>query len=245
MSAVIWVSGASSGIGAAFVAAAGERRPGARTIGISRRPGEGAEHLAADLSDPDSWTAVEAHFEEVLDGGEYDEAVFFHCAGTVEGNGPMADADPEAYRRAVLLNAGSGPVLGRAFLVATGNRGVAATMVMCSSPGAHLPVPEMTHYSAGKAAVAHWARAAAAEVGEDGPRVFSVVPYEVDTAMVRGVMEQELPLSRFFREAAAGDGLVSAEKAATDIWDGIERGVPQGGSLPIGANPPEGLEPPR
>src|SRR4051794_26414705 len=110
---VVWISGASSGIGAAL--AASVPVAGARVIGISRRRGAGAEHLQADLSQPGTWPAVAAHFAEVLDGQDARSAVFLHMAGAATPVGPVVDADLDAYTASVHLNAGSGQVLGKAF----------------------------------------------------------------------------------------------------------------------------------
>lgn len=240
MGKMVWVTGASSGIGAAFVEATPDRFT--RVVGISRRPHPRAEHLAADLGDPESWKAIERHVGEALADGELDEALFFHCAGTLEADGPLVDADPDAYTHAVLLNAAAGQVLGRAFLAAAIREGVRATFVMCSSPAASEPLAGMSHYCGGKAALEHWTRAVAVELGEGAgvPRVLSIVPHAVDTPMVRGVMErpaEDLPLADFFREAATEQALATPEQVAREIWAGIERGVPQGAALAVGAVP--------
>jgi hypothetical protein len=54
----------------------------------------------------------------VLGPGEFAEAVFVHMAGTGTPVGPAAAAELEDYTAAVLLNSGSGQVLGKAFLEA-------------------------------------------------------------------------------------------------------------------------------
>ena len=61
---VAWISGASSGIGAAL--ARSVPYDGARVLGISRRPPVVGEHVAADLADVDSWDRVALSFEGVL-----------------------------------------------------------------------------------------------------------------------------------------------------------------------------------
>ena len=79
MSIVVWISGASSGIGAAL--AASVPYEGARVIGISRRPPAVGEHVEADLSDPASWPRVAQHFADVLARADVGSAVFLHMAG--------------------------------------------------------------------------------------------------------------------------------------------------------------------
>jgi short-subunit dehydrogenase len=234
---VIWVSGASSGIGDAFVGAVPDRD--ARVIGISRRPRQGIEHLAADLSDPTTWPVVESHFRETLGAGQYSEALFFHCAGTVAANGPLIEADSAEYTRSVLLNSASGQVLGRAFLAATSEAGCRATLIMCSSPGATTPLAGMSHYCGGKAASEHWTRAVAVEFGDapDAARIFSVVPHETDTALLREIVDgaaAATPLATFFRSAIANDALATPERVGKEIWQAVDRGVPQGAAVPVG-----------
>lgn len=242
MSRTVWVSGASSGIGAAFVDAA----PAAigRTIGVSRRPYGETEHIPADLGDPASWAKVEKSFERELAAPGVERPLFFHCAGTNDACGPMGDADPEAYARAVICNAAAGQVLGRAFVssVLAAGLGAGATLVMCSSPAAHKDLPGMTHYCSGKAALEQWARVAAAEVGDrsDAPRIFSVVPRAVDTPMVRETMEwtgDELPISDHFRRVESSGGFAAPGQVAVEIWEAIENGVDQGAAVPVGAPP--------
>ena len=65
MAGVVWVSGASSEIGAAFVDATPDD---VRIIGVSRRPHRETEDIPADLGDPASWSAVEETFERGLAG---------------------------------------------------------------------------------------------------------------------------------------------------------------------------------
>lgn len=240
MFGTIWVTGASSGIGAAFVDAI--PTADSRVIGVSRRPHPAAEHFAADLSDPAIWPAVEASFTDGMASGSGERVLFFHCAGVVDPAGPMGSLYPADYTRAVLLNAASGQVLGRSFLSAAQRAGVAATLVVCSSPSAHKSLPGMTHYCAGKAALEQWTRVAAAELGDDpgAPQIFSIVPYAVDTAMVRESMErtaEELPISEHFRKAAANEALATPKQVAAEIWSAIERGVGGGEAIPVGAVP--------
>lgn len=233
---VIWVSGSSSGIGAAFV----DTNPlaGSRVIGIARRPHPRVENLCLDLADPAAWTAVADSFEAALSTGRYGRAVFFHAAGTVAGDGPLIDTDAVAYTNAVLLNSAAGQILGRAFLTAAARAAVPVTLVMCSSPAATDALPGLSHYCAGKAALSQWTRAVGTELSEES-RVFSVIPHAVDTPMVRGLMEKqsaELPIGGFFRQAAHAGQLASPQDVARAIWSGIVDGVPQGDALVVGAS---------
>lgn len=237
MSRIIWISGASSGIGAAL---AQTQPPDARVIGIQRRAAAQGESIRADLGDPASWDAVAEAFDAVLADARPDAAAFLHFAGATEPMAPTREANPAAYRSAVLLNAAAGQVLGAAFLAACARHRVSATVVMCSSPGASNPQQGMAHYSAGKAALEMWARAVALE--EPTARVFSVVPYRVDTPMVRGAMEQPaatLPVGAFFRDAAAAGDLADPVDTARQIWALVDGDVEPGAAIAVGAvHPP-------
>jgi benzil reductase ((S)-benzoin forming) len=76
---VVWISGASSGIGAAL--AESVPHPGARLYGISRRPPVAGEHIEADLAQPTAWPAIAKHFEELLSKRQAGDAAFLHMSG--------------------------------------------------------------------------------------------------------------------------------------------------------------------
>ena len=240
MSIVVWISGASSGIGAAL--AASVPYEGARVIGISRRPPAHGEHVAADLADPGDWPRVAAHFEDVLARGRRDSAVFVHMAGIATPVGPVADADPDAYTAAVLLNCRVRPgarqgVPGRL----PEHRHAARRSSLCSSPAAATPVYGASHYGAGKAALQYWAAAVATEV-EGWAQVFSVVPYAVDTPMVRATIAPPpgaTPIADHLRAAAERGELATPEATAAQIWSLVLDDTPHGSAVPVGAVPAE------
>ena len=80
---LVWISGASSGIGAALVATVPFED--ARVIGISRGEPSGAEHLEADLADPASWSTVAESFRRELDGFDGEAVVLRKLAEDQEG----------------------------------------------------------------------------------------------------------------------------------------------------------------
>jgi benzil reductase ((S)-benzoin forming) len=233
----VWISGASSGIGAAL--AESVPHPGARLYGISRRPPVAGEHIEADLAQPTAWPAIAAHFEEVLSKHQAGEAVFLHMSGIGTPAGPAADADLEAYTQGVLLNSASGQVLGKAFLTACRRSDTSATLVLCSSPAAVKTVPGVSHYGAGKAALQFWAAAVATEV-EGWARVFSVIPFAVDTPMVRETIANPgaTPIAAMLRAAAERGELASAQSTAAQIWQLVLDGT-HGEAVPVGAVPAE------
>ena len=234
---LVWISGASSGIGAAL--AESIPHDDVLVFGIARRPPAVGEHIDADLSRPAVWPQVAAHFEQTLarDGGG--AAVFLHMSGTGTPAGPAADADLEAYTDAVLLNSASGQVLGKAFLTACARTGTDATLVLCSSPAAAKHVPGVSHYGSGKSALQFWAAAVATEV-EGWARVFSVVPFAVDTPMVRQTIALPpgtTPVADMLRDKAERGELATAEATAAQIWDLVLDGTTTGSAVPVGAVP--------
>lgn len=231
MSSLIWISGASAGIGAALASAV--PFPDARVIDLSRRGGT-VEHFRADLSDPSDWKRVEQHFAAELAGFDGERVVFVHNAGTVVPIGPAAAVDADAYTRAVLLNSAAPQVLGRAFLRATAELDCEKHLVMLSSGAARNPYPGWSAYNAGKAAVEQWVRTVGAE--ENGCRVIAVAPGVVDTAMqgdIRAVDERAFPAVERFRDLKRSGGLITAEQAAQGIWSLLDRRLDSGTVLDL------------
>jgi benzil reductase ((S)-benzoin forming) len=209
-------------------------------IGISRRPGHVGEHFKADLSDPAKWAPVAAHFEETITKHRPSSAIFMYFSGSLLPGGAVVDTNLDDYARAVLVNGAAGQVLGQAFLAVCHRRRTEAALVMCSSPAATIARPGISHYCAGKAALEHWVRTVALEQAELQPAatVFSVVPYMVDTPMVRqamGLPSSQLPLGAYFR--ANEVQFATPEEVAGEIWTAITRGVEPGSTAAVGAVP--------
>lgn len=228
--ALIWISGASSGIGRALVGSVPWER--ARIIGINRRPAEGTEHLGADLSDPASWTAVGESFRRELASFVGERVVFVHAAGTLEPIGFAADVDPAAYRANVVLNSAAPQVLGQLFLAAAGPVEADRHLVMITSGAARSVYPGWTSYGAGKAAVDQWVRNAGAEQDvRGGVRVVSVAPGTVDTGMqaqLRSTTEDQFPSRQKFVDLHADGRLTAPEDVARDIWALLDAGLDNG-----------------
>ena len=233
----VWISGASSGIGAALA----ESVPyaDAHVIGISRRPPAVGEHLETDLGSPDARPRIAKHFEDVLASGEFTHAVFMHMSGTGEPAATVVDADAGDYTAAVLLNSASGQVLGQSFLSACRRADVQATLCLCSSPAAANPAPEVSHYGAGKSALKYWAAAVALET-EGWAKVFSVVPFAVDTPMVRQAMDElppGHPIGDHLRSSAESGRLATSDATAAEIWGLATDASTSGAAVPVGAVP--------
>lgn len=229
---LIWISGASAGIGRALA----ETVPydDARVVDISRSGGApGAEHVAADLADPAAWLDVAAHFAEELATFEGERAVFVHNAGTLEPMGFAAEVDGDGYRSQVLLNAAAPQVLGRAFVTAARTFDGDAHLVMLTSGAAQSPYEGWSAYCAGKAAVDMWVQVVAAEETRrgSGTRVLAVAPGVVDTAMqeqIRATDPEQFPRVDKFRGLHERGELTDPAEAARGIWDVLAGDVASG-----------------
>jgi len=231
---LIWISGASAGIGAAL--AASVPFEDARVIDLSRSGGGTAEHVKVDLSDPADWLRVEEHFVEELASYDGDRVVFIHNAGTITPIGPAHQADRDAYTQAVLLNSAAPQVLGRAFLRASAHLTCERHLVMLSSGAAKTAYAGWSSYNAGKAAVEHWVRTISEEQGPDGCRVIAVAPGVVDTAMqteIRATSEEAFPTVARFHELKETGALTPPATAAAGIWSLLTRDIPNGASVDL------------
>lgn len=235
MTSLIWISGASAGIGAALAATVpyGD----ARVIDVSRSGGGPAEHFKADLSDPADWARVSEHFTEELAGYDGDRVVFIHNAGTISPIGPADAVDGSDYTRAVLLNSAAPQVLGRAFLQATAGVTCERHLVLLSSGAAKTAYAGWSSYNAGKAAVEHWVRTVGAEQDTAGGcRVIAVAPGVVDTAMqseIRSTPEQAFPSVARFHHLKESGSLTTPTDAATGIWSLLSRDLPNGACIDL------------
>ncbi|HEY3560515.1 MAG TPA: SDR family NAD(P)-dependent oxidoreductase [Kribbella sp.] len=237
MTTLVWITGASSGIGAALAAAV--PFPDARTINISRRSGVGGaewEHFKADLAEPADWARVAERFDDELASYGGERVVFIHNAGTVAPIGPAAGADSDAYNRAVLLNSAAPQVLGAAFLRASAQLTCERHLIMLSSGAAKTAYAGWSSYNAGKAAVDHWVRTVGQEQPPNGCRIISVAPGVVDTAMqseIRATDEADFPSVARFRTLKQTGALTTPEAAAAGIWSLLDRDLPNGSSVDL------------
>ena len=234
MSALVWISGASSGIGRALVDSV--PWPGARVIGVSRRPvaARGSyHHLALDLADPGSWDELGASFEKELADFDGDRVVFVHAAGTLEPMGFAGQVDAAAYRDNVLLDSASPQVLGHLFLAAVAPLSSARRhLVMITSGAARSVYPGWSSYGAAKAGVDQWVRNVGAEQElRGGVQVLSVAPGIVDTgmqALIRATPESDFPARQKFLDLHAAERLTSAAEVAARMWRLLDAGLANG-----------------
>lgn len=233
---LVWITGASSGIGAALVSTLPYND--AHVVDISRSGGApGAEHLAADLADPSSWFAVEAHLLGRMGVADVGRAVFVHCAGTIEPIGFAGQVDSAAYRRNILLNAAAPMALGHAFLRAVASFRGTAHLVMLTSGAASTPYPGWSTYCGSKAGVDQWVRTVGeeqrlrAERGLPSCHVVAVTPGSTETAMqelIRATDPADFPAVERFRGRHERGEVRDPADAARGIWSVLDRDLPSG-----------------
>lgn len=231
---LIWITGASSGLGAGLAATV--PFDDAHVVSISRSPGgDGTEHLPADLADPVAWSAVETHMLVRMAAFTGSRVVFLHNAGTIDPIGFAGEVDFATYRANVLLNSAAGQVLGHAFLTALTESGFSGTaqLAMISSGAATTPYPGWSAYAAGKAALDHWVRTVGQEQRrrQSGVSVVSVAPGVVATPMqdrIRSSDAGAFPDVERFREMHDQGQLQDPREAAQKVWAVLTRDLPAG-----------------
>lgn len=233
--ALIFISGASGGIGSALVHSV--PWPRARVVGISRTIGANAiEHLEADLSDPHSWARVGAGFRDAAAGFDGDRVVFIHAAGTVDPIGFVGGVDAQRYSDNVVLNSASPLVLGALFIEAVRYLDARRQLVHLTSGAAKSVYPGWSSYGAAKAGVDQWVRNVGAEQGTDGVQVLAIAPGTVATGMqaaLRATTEQEFPMRQKFVDLHRDGKLADPDVVARRIWRVLDETYDNGSVLDL------------
>jgi NAD(P)-dependent dehydrogenase (short-subunit alcohol dehydrogenase family) len=213
---IVLVTGAASGIGAAFARlAAGE---GAAGLALLDRNGDGLAALvesldcpavtaAGDVSDSDLWSRFEADITERF--GRLD----FALAGAGIGHkmAPIGELEPEAWSRVIGVN-----LTGAFLTLRTGLRLMAeggAIVLIASSMGLK-PSANSAGYGASKAALIHLAKIAALEAAPRKIRVNAISPGGVETPI--------------FREQAFFGALVDQTGSERGAFDALAARTPLG-----------------
>jgi benzil reductase ((S)-benzoin forming) len=237
MSALVFVTGGSSGIGRALIETM--PLPDARVVHFARRPAPGvAENHAVDLADPQAWPEVASIFAREVAAFGGDRVVLVHAAGILTPIGFAGEVDADAYRAHVLLNSAAPQVLGDAFLRALRDSRAAATLLFIGS-GASTSVYEgWSGYCAGKAAVDHWTRVVGAEQDRRGGRrrVLCVAPGVVATAMqdeIRDTAERDFPAVARFHELHDEGALRAPRDVARELWALVGGDLPNGSVIDV------------
>lgn len=209
------VTGASSGIGAATVAAL--RADGWDVVGVARRADRledlaartGASFVAADITSDEDVARLVA---EVTAGGPVHAVV--NNAGGALGNEPVAQADLDGWRQMYELNVLGTIRVTNAFLPAL--RESEGDVVVVTSTAAHEPYEGGGGYVAAKYAERVAARTLRLELVGEPLRVIEIAPGMVHT--------EEFSLTRFGGDQAKADAVyagVPDPLVAADIAEAI------------------------
>ncbi len=215
------ITGASAGIGAALAPIAHEA--GHHVATVSRRPGPGT-HLAADLSDPESWPVVSSWMDDLMGSQQWDRTTLIHNAGTLDPIGFAGEVDTSSYTSNILLNAAAPQVLGNAYVASATAHGLSAMLLLVSSGAGSTPYPGWSSYCAAKSAVNMWAAAVGLEQDERSGNVsvLSFAPGVVATDMQAKIREQseaEFPNVERFRTMHGEGALASPDAVARQLFD--------------------------
>jgi benzil reductase ((S)-benzoin forming) len=216
---IVWITGASQGIGAALARTA--PYPSARVINISRRTNPDFETLHADLTNPASWDRILDHVESELEVFYGERAIFIHNAYWSDGIGFAGTIPRDVQRKQVHANVASGLVLGDGFIHACHPR-FESGLVMISSATARYAMEAHAVYGAGKAAMEQWVRAVRAERKRlgIGPWVIAIRPGVVitDTYRERVFAGEDYPGRVAVQEAIAAGRCLTPDESARQIW---------------------------
>jgi NAD(P)-dependent dehydrogenase (short-subunit alcohol dehydrogenase family) len=224
MGNIVWITGATSGIGEALARSC--PWPDTRVISISRRDHPDLETVRFDLTDMDSWDAVGEHFAKRLAAFRGERAVFIHNALHFWGRAFMGEGAHVDHRAEIIANVAAPLVLGDLFLRAAApavEAGVDVGLVQMSSASARIVYPGLSIYGAAKAAMEQWVRGVRKEreLRGKGPWVVAVRPGFVDTPAAR--REAELPPDTHpgvpgIAEAVRTGNMLAADESARLIW---------------------------
>lgn len=221
MSTLVWISGATQGLGLGL--ARTQPWPDARIVNLSRRAHPELETVVFDLTRPETYAAVQASFERELSGFAGERAIFVHNAYYPGQPGFVGEGDPAETARCIQANAVAPLVLGEMFLRAV-RPGYESGLVLMSSAAARHPFAGNASYCAAKAGVEMWVRTVKRELKARGRKtwVVAVRPGFVDTPSTRQIATlsaAEYPVApQMARQFETGQGVLSPEQAARDIW---------------------------
>jgi short-subunit dehydrogenase len=220
------VTGASSGIGAAFARALAARGQDVVLVARSTAKLEAlateleAQHairatvLPCDLSGADAVDTLLAALAErslVID-------TLINNAG-FGTHGPLVELDPAREREEIALNVGALAALTRALLPGMVERRRGG-IVNVASTAAFQPVPYMATYGATKAFVLSFTEAVAEEVRGSGVHVVALCPGQTETAFFDTIEEARVGLPRTSEQVVA-TGLRALDHGHVVAVDGL------------------------
>ena len=225
---IVWVSGATSGIGEALVRSC--PWPDTEIISLSRRPHPDIETVHFDLTDMSTWDGVGEHFTNRLSTFRGERAVFIHNAlYHWGGRAFIGEGEHHNHRDEVIANTAAPLVLGELFVRACPpavDAGVDVGLVQISSASARIVYPGLATYCASKAAMEQWVKTVRKEreLRGKGPWVSAIRPGFVDTPGAR--RDAALPPDTYpgvpgIAEALEIGHCLGVEECAGNIWGAI------------------------
>jgi len=229
--AVVLVTRASSGIGAATARAAS--RAGARVVLRARRE-DRIRRLAGELGE-----AVPVRCD-VTDAGEVDAAVRtatdafgrIDVLCNIAGQGlhaPLEQIDPDDFRAILDLNLVAPLVTMQAVLPVMRTQG-SGSIVNVSSGITFSALPGSAAYSASKAGLSKLSAVARAEVADAGIAVSTMYPFVTDTEFIESLRGETESASQL--ESSHAPKPQSPEQVAEAILDLIKTGAEQADLVP-------------
>jgi benzil reductase ((S)-benzoin forming) len=218
---IVWISGATQGVGMGLAHTV--PYPGARVINLSRREHPTLETVRFDLTEPETYAAVEASFREELASFRGERAIFVHNAYYPGHLGFVSEVNQVEYAKCVQANAAAPLILGDMFLRALGE-GYESGLVLLSSAAARHPFLGNANYCAAKAGVEMWVRVVKRELRQRGRKtwVVAVRPGFVDTPTTRfaaAYSSHDYPISgQIATQLDTREGVLTPEQAGRDIW---------------------------
>jgi uncharacterized protein len=217
------VTGASSGIGAAFCGALAAE--GIGVGGVARRAPEleavvrgiGGEALVADLATAEGRERVAGRI-----CGDDDVALLVNNAG-VAAHGRFADVPLEASLAMVELNVVTVVALSKRTVDAFSRRGGGAILNVAST-AAYKPMADLVVYGSGKAFVRGFSLGLRREVRRTGIDVCVVAPGPVRTAMLEDALGRPLAPRGLIGRALERTYFMDADECVRRSLEGLRRG---------------------
>lgn len=219
-----WITGASSGIGAALAREFAHR--GARVV-LSGRNQERLHAVAGELSTdtlilPFEATDEAAMLDSTRQATEWHGVDIFVANAGISQRSPAAETDMAVYRRIIDVDLTAQIAASQALLPHVIQRGSGA-LVFISSVAGKVGVPMRTAYCAAKHGLIGYADALRAELSQSGIEVHVVCPGSVATDVSRNALTGS-GTARGKSDRAIDEGIPPAE-AAIAIADGIAAGT--------------------
>jgi benzil reductase ((S)-benzoin forming) len=218
---LIWISGATDGIG--WGLARTVPYDNARVINLSRRQHPDLETIRFDLSQPETWDAVEESFKKELANFQGKRVIFIHNAFFRASPRFIGEGEPVNYREEIIGNGMAPQVLGDMFLRHVQPH-YESGLVLMSSAAARSPFEGHAVYCAAKSGVEMWVRVVRRELKRRGKKtwVVAIRPGFVDTPTTRAealVPVENYPIAQqMAKQLQSREGVMTPEEAGVGIW---------------------------